>query len=105
MGVTYTQALLASLVVTAVAGRLPAHYLPISGFTTTFFSVSFVLLSALSIWRVFLWPFYFSPLRRLPEPKVQAPPCRRILLTSRTRTDLYSMANCTPSLAKRRELR
>jgi hypothetical protein len=70
MRVTYTQAILASLAVTAVAVRLPPQYVYFSGFTSTFLSVSFVLISALSVWRVFLWPFYFSPLRHLPEPKV-----------------------------------
>jgi hypothetical protein len=74
MGVTYPQAILASFVVSAAAVRLPAQYALFSSFTTTFLSVAFVLLSALSAWRVFLWPFFFSPLRHLPEPKVSVPP-------------------------------
>jgi hypothetical protein len=74
MGVSYTQTILASFALSAVAVRLPAQYVAFSSFTTAFLAVSFVLLSALTVWRVFLWPFFFSPLRHLPEPKVQGLP-------------------------------
>jgi hypothetical protein len=73
MGVSYTQAILASLAVSAVAVRLPAQYMVFSSFTPTFLSLAVLSLSALSIWRMFLWPFVFSPLRHLPEPKVSSP--------------------------------
>lgn len=49
--------------------QLP-QYAPFKSYIANFLAFLLPQLLCLLIWTAFLWPFYFSPLKNVPEPKV-----------------------------------
>src|SRR6202012_1052244 len=70
MDITFPRVFVASTAFLIVLTRFYPQYAPFAGRGANVATIYGLFFSALFVWRIWLWPFVFSPLRNLPSPKV-----------------------------------